>query len=168
MVVLQVFPEPQCQRGGQAREGLVVHAGLPLPQVVHQHIADGPAGQVIAVDQLLDGQLPGEAGAEHPDSGRRAGGEDAGRVQKLVEERAMPVGPAAAGEHLAAVLQQLQAVSGGDIADASALGRHDQRDPLDRGQEGGVSHDAGRAHRLQPGNPFGIADPGHLLGCPHR
>jgi hypothetical protein len=80
----------------------------------------------------------------------------------------MPVRPAAAGEHLAAVLQQLQAVAGGDVTDASALGRHDQRDPLDRGQEGGVCDDTGLAQRLQLSDPFRVADPGHFLGHPRR
>lgn len=60
MVVLQVFPESQRQRGGQAGQGVVVDAGLAFAQVVHEQVADGTAGQVVAVDELLDGELPGE------------------------------------------------------------------------------------------------------------
>ena len=126
VVGLQVLPEPQHQGRGQLDEGAVVDAGLALAQVVHEQVADRPAGQVVAVDQLLGGQLPGEPGADHPDRGRRAGREGPGGVQELVEERAVPVGAGAVGEHLPAAVQQLDAVAGGDVGDQAALGRHDQ------------------------------------------
>ncbi len=38
-------------QGCQGGEGGVVEAGLPLVQVVHEQVADGTAGQVVAVDE---------------------------------------------------------------------------------------------------------------------
>src|SRR5437773_1875258 len=46
---LQVLPEAQRQRAGQARQGVVVNAGLALAQVVREQVTDGPAGQIVAV-----------------------------------------------------------------------------------------------------------------------
>src|SRR6266536_3075370 len=131
MAGFQVLPEPQRQRRCQAREGAVVDARLAFAQVVHEQVADRPAGKVIPVDQLLDGELPGEPGADHPDAGRRSGREDPGRVQELVDEGAVPVGAAPVAEHLPAAVQQLHAVAWGDVADQAALGRHDEGGPLD-------------------------------------
>jgi hypothetical protein len=67
----------------------------------------------VPVDQLLDGQLPGEQRADHPDRGRGAGREGPGGVQELVEERAVPVGLGRAGEHLPGDVQQFDAVARG-------------------------------------------------------
>ncbi len=78
MMGFQVLPEPQHQRGGQPVQGAVVDAGLPLAKVVHEQVADRPAGQAVPVDELLDGELAGEPGADHPDRGRHAVREDAG------------------------------------------------------------------------------------------
>lgn len=78
---LQVFPEPQRQRGRQAGQSVVVDGGLTFSQVVDQQFADGAAGQVVAVDELLDGELTGEARAEHADRRRCVCGEDAQGVQ---------------------------------------------------------------------------------------
>ena len=168
MAGFQVLPEPQRQRRGQAREGAVVDAWLAFAQVVHEQIADRPAGKVVTVDQLLDGELPGEPGADHPDAGRRSGREDPGRVQQLVDERAVPVGPGPVGEHLTAAVQQFHAVAGGDVADQAALGRHDQGGPLDRRAESGFPDRAGLPQLLQQRDPGGVAGPGHLLRDPDR
>ena len=168
MVGFQVLPEPQRQRRCQAREGAVVDARLAFAQVVHEQVADRPAGKVIPVDQLLDGELPGEPGADHPDAGRRSGREDPGRVQELVDERAVPVGAAPVAEHLPAAVQQLHAVAGGDVADQAALGRHDEGGPLDRRAERGLPDGAGLPQFLQGRDPGGVAGPGHFLGDPDR
>ena len=169
MMGFQVFPEPQRQRGGQPVQGAVVDAGLAFAQVVHEQVADGTTRQVVPVDQLLGAELAGEPGADHPDRGRRAVREDPGGVQELVEERAVLPGLLpASGEKAAAAVQQLQAVARGDVADQAALGRHDQRDPLDRGREGGVSDGARLAQRFEGGDPAGVTDPGHLPGDASR
>ena len=44
---------PPAEAAGQRFQAAVVQRGLPLPQVVHQQVADRPAGQVVTVDQLL-------------------------------------------------------------------------------------------------------------------
>ena len=161
MVVFQVFPEPQAQRPGQAGEGAVVDAGLAFAQVAHEQVADGPAGQVVAVDELPGGALPGEPDADHPDRGRRAGREHPGRVQELVEERGVHAGPVVC---LHGALQQLHAVAGGDVAGRPALGGHDHGDPLDRRAGRGPGEAAGLRQFPQGRDPGGVAGPAHLPG----
>jgi hypothetical protein len=166
VVGLEVLPEAQAHGHCQLDEGVVVDAGLAFAQVVHQQVADRAAGQVVAVDQLLDGQLPGELGVDHPDRGRGAGRGDPGHVQELVEERAVPADAGAMGEQEPAAVQQLDAVAGGDVGDQAALGGHDQGDPLDRRGERGPADSAALPQLFQGGDPSGVAGPAHLLGDP--
>jgi len=168
MAVLEVFPEARDQGHGQLDEAGVVDAGLALAQVVHEQVADRPAGKVIAVDELLDCQLPSELGADHPGVGRGAGREHPGLVQELVEERAVPVAAGPVVEDPPAAIQQLDAVAGGDVGDQAALGGHDQGDPLDGRGERGPPDGARVQQPSQGGDPGGVAGPAHLLGDPGR
>ena len=164
VVGLQVLPEPLAQRDGHAHQGAVVDAGLPLEQVVHEEVPDRAAGQVVAVDHLLGGELSGEPAAEHPDRGRGTGREGPGCGQELVEERAERVGLGPGGEHGLAAAQQLDAVAGGDGGDGAALGGHHHRDPLQRQVEGLPPGRADLPQRGQGRHPGRVADPAHLVG----
>ena len=52
VMALEVLPEPAGQGRGKLPQAAVIQRGLPLLQVVHQQVADWPAGQVVTVDQL--------------------------------------------------------------------------------------------------------------------
>ncbi|UQX09889.1 hypothetical protein [Candidatus Mycobacterium methanotrophicum] len=160
VVVFQVFPEPQAQRRGQAGEGAVVDTGLAFAQVVHEQVADGPAGQIVAVDELGGGELPGEPGVDYSDRDRRTGWKYPGCVQELVEERGVHASPVVVYPHEA--LQQLHAVAGGDVGDRPALGGHDHGDPLDRRAEHGCGEAAGLRQFPQSRDPGGVAGPAHF------
>ena len=162
MVGLEVFPEQQAQVGRQRSQGGVVQARLALPQVVHQQVADRAAGQVVAVDELVGGELTVVDGAEQPHGGRGAGGEDADGVQQLVEVGAFPA--SALVKQGVGDLQQFQAVADGDVAHGPALGGHDERDPGQRAAGGDFADHARLAGCLQGSEPGGVAHPGHLGG----
>jgi hypothetical protein len=53
MVLFEVGPEPHRQVAGEHLQAGVVHGGLAFPQVVHEQVPDGPALQLVAVDELL-------------------------------------------------------------------------------------------------------------------
>ena len=53
VMALEVFPEPAAQGGGKLPQAAVIQRGLSLLQVVHQQVADWPAGEVVTVDQLF-------------------------------------------------------------------------------------------------------------------
>ena len=117
--------------------GGVVDGGLAFPQVVHQQVPDGPALDVVPVDQLLAAELA--LRSQRP--GRRhLVCQDAGSSQQLVEVRA--AGTVAVLQVLGDP-QQLQAVADGDVSDQAAFGRQDGRDPALR-QLRGVAVDAVR------------------------
>jgi hypothetical protein len=166
VVVFDVLPEPSAQRDGQGGQGAVVDAGLALAQVVHEQVPDRPAGQVVAVDELLGGELAGELGVEHPDRGWRSGREDPCGGQELVEERAERAVLGTGGERGPAAAQQLDAVAGGDRGDLAALGGHDRRDPLQRQVEGAPPDRAGLPQCVQGREPGGVTDAAHLRGDP--
>ncbi len=159
VAVFQVFPEPQAQRRGQAGEGAVVDAGLAFAQVVHEQVADGLAGQPVAVDELGGGELSGEPAVDHPDRSRRARRKCPGHVQELVEERGVHAGVVV---YLNGALQQLHAVTGGDVGDHPALGGHDHGDPLGRRAGRVRGKAAGRRQFPQGRDPGRVAGPAHL------
>ena len=127
MVVFQVLPERPGQHRGDGAQGGVVDGGLALAQVIHEQVPDRPAGEVVAVNHLLDGELSPVERVEHPDGGRGACREHAHLVQELVERRPLP---AAGREHGVAGLQEFQAVPDGDVGGRSSLGGHDDGDPF--------------------------------------
>ena len=130
----QVFPEPQRQRGGQPVQRAVVNAGLPLAQVVRRDTCRigrqarsyrstscstvSWPGKLELIIRTVGGALYGRRRL-HAGADRRTGC------------AAMPAG--CPREQPAAAVQQLHAITRGDVADQAALGRHDQRDPLTAG-----------------------------------
>ena len=127
--------------------------GLPLPQIVDEQVADRPALDAVAVDQLLDRQLPAGQ-AERADAVRRVAGEDTQGAQPQVEvDLLLP----AAGVDPPHRLDQLDAVADGDVGDGAALAGQQRGDP--GGRDLGVALGAGRfgvgqlaaAGRTRPG-----------------
>ena len=157
VVALQVPPEQSPQRVGQPHQGDVVDADLPFPQVVDQQVADRPAGDAAAVDQLLDIELA--VGDQRPHRRRGAGAEHAGCVQQLVKVRALEVGD---GAHIGGDVEQFQAVADADVADHTALDRHDRGDSVQRDPSGGFPHRVGPTPRGQLGESNRVSGAGHL------
>lgn len=160
MVVFQVFPEQLAQAKGQRPQGRVVQRWLAFEQVVDQDITDGLAGDLVAVDHLLDADLALGLAADSADSRRGSGREHAHRVEQLVEVGA-GVDPASDGRQK---LDHLQAVPDGDVADHAALGRHDGGDAAQRGVLGMTVGWVCAADSDQLGEPLGVAAAGHLGG----
>jgi hypothetical protein len=152
MVALKVGPKQLAKKGGQRHQGGVVQRGLAFPQVVHQQIADGLAGQPVAVDQLLAGSLA--AAAQFPQRRRGAGAEDPQLVQRPVEQvRATDRG--AADGRLDG--QQLQDVADGDLAQSAALGGKDLGSAVERPVHRRWRHaGVGGAQRPQPSEALGV------------
>ncbi len=155
MVELQVAPEQAGQGAGQAPQRRVVDHRLSFPQVVDDQGADRPAGDGITVNQLPGCQLAMRL--EHPDRGGRRRGEDAQRMQQLVEVRAGV--PALRGGD---GVQQLQAVPDGDIGYRAALGRQDRGDPAHRQVLGTGAGRVRPRQRSERGEAARVAGPGHL------
>jgi len=112
-VQFHVAPEQQHQLGRQLAQRGVVHAGLPLVQVVHEQVPHGAAFHVVAVDELLDGQLPAAAG--RPDRRRAARRQNAGPQQQHVPVAVL----ALAVSGLRPV--GLHAVGDGDVSEPAAV-----------------------------------------------
>jgi hypothetical protein len=161
VVGLDVGPEQLAEQVGVVLQGGEVHRCLAFPQVVHEHVADWAALDVVAVDQLLAGGL--SAAAEDPHRRGRVLAECAHAAQQLIEERAARV-PVGASAHLRGGAQQLGAVAGGDAGRHAALGRHDDRDLVQRREPGTIAHRPGLAQLLQPGECGRVAGAGHLGG----
>ncbi len=89
VVGLQIGPEQLAEQVGVALQRGEVHRRLTFAQVVDQHVAHRPAGDPVAVDQLLAAGLP--TAGEHLDRGGCVGAEVAVRAQQLVEQRAVGV-----------------------------------------------------------------------------
>ena len=70
MVTFQVRPEQPDQIPGELGQRDVIHGGLAFPQVVYEQVADRAALHLVAVDQFLDGALPGGL-QERPAGDRR-------------------------------------------------------------------------------------------------
>jgi hypothetical protein len=95
-------------------------------QVLDQQAADRAASQLVAVDQPGGRPLPG--GPQLPQRRRSPRPEDAHRVQDPIEQVRRPDrGPVRVGFGI----QQLQDVTGGDVAQHAALGGHDERSAVD-------------------------------------
>jgi hypothetical protein len=118
----------------------VVECGLPFFQIVHEQVADRLALQPVAVDELLDGQLP-LGHAERADGGRGVVREDSKGVQAEIE-----IDPflAAAGVDQPLGVSHLHAVPNGDVADDAAFAGQDGRDS-------GVREPGVLQGRLRPG-----------------
>jgi hypothetical protein len=159
VVGLQVFPKQLAQAERQRSQRGEVQRRLAFPQVVHQHVADGPAGDVVAVDHLLDGDLPLGLAADGADCRWGSIGECAHRVQQLVEVRAR-VAPAPAQQQFG----HLDAVPGGDVANHAALGGHHGGDPAQCAVFGVGVRGVLAANRDQLREPFRVAAAGHLNG----
>jgi hypothetical protein len=127
VVELEVLPEPIAQVVGEVPEAVVVQPRLALPQVVHQQLTHRPAGELVAVDQLLGGALA--AGAQLPQPRRGLVAEDPQPTQHLVEDRDVTW---PGRQRLGLGVQQLQDVADNDVVQHAALGRDDQRASLQR------------------------------------
>ncbi|MGD0069646.1 MAG: hypothetical protein ABSB76_40315, partial [Streptosporangiaceae bacterium] len=146
--------DPGPEQPGQGRaddlHAAVVQCGLPFPQVVHEQVADGLALEAVAVDELLDGELP-LGHAERADRGGGIGGKHAEGVQAEVEVDFLL---ASAGLHPPLGVSQLHAVTDGDVGDDAALAGKQGRDPGRR--EPGVlpgRRRPGLGQLPQPGKP---------------
>ncbi len=166
VVVLQILPEQQAQMGRQARHGGEVESGLPFAQVADQQVTHGTAGQVVPVDEFFGRELTLIHRAEQPHGGRRVCGKDAHGVQELVEVGALAA-PAVLVTLDSADLEEFQAVPDGDVADRSALGGHDERDPGQGPGDGDIPGHAGPANGMNCGEATWIADACHLDGQVH-
>jgi hypothetical protein len=167
VVQLEVFPEQAPELVGELAQGAVVEPDLAFAQVIHQQVADRPAGDVVAVDELLDRQLA--VGPEHADGGGGVCREHLQRVKGLVEAQVVAPAPVA-DSLLGDELQQLKAVAGRDVADKPAFGGHDRGDPaedLHPGHRLGLVPGPFRARvdqRAQLGEAAGITGAGHFRG----
>ena len=161
LVRLKVGPEQLAEQVGQVLQRGEIQRHPAFGQVVDEHVADRPAGDVVTVDQLLARRLP--AAGEHPHRRRHIVAERAPGAQQLVEERTVGV-PVCRRQRLGCDVQQLHAVADGDFGGTAALGCHDDRDPAERDPPGVGSHRPGLAQSAQFSEGGGIPGAGHL-GC---
>lgn len=160
VVAFQVPPEHVAQVRGQGSQAAVVQHRLPFSQVIHEQVTNRPAGQLVAVDEFLAGQLPAAA---HLLQGRwRVRAQDAHAVQRAVERDGM--------SHRSPVrvglgIEQIHDVTDGDLGDAASLGAQQDRGPVPR-----VSRRCGGqvgiliAGAPQPGEPLTVPGIGHGAG----
>ena len=127
MVAFQVRPEQPDQVPGQVGQGDIVHRGLAFPQVIHEQVADRAALHLVAVDQFLDGALPGGL-QERPAGDRRVRPQVPQAVQQPVGQQ--PPGTAGAG--LVHRVEQGEVVPDRDVADQAARARQDHGDAAQR------------------------------------
>jgi hypothetical protein len=121
---LQVRPEQLAEQVSVTLQRREVHRRLTLAQVVDQHVAHRPAGDPVAVDQLLAAGLP--AAGEHLDR-RCVRAEATVRAQELVEQRAIGVS-IGRGAHPLGDGEKFDAVADPHLLDQAALDGHDDRD----------------------------------------
>ena len=97
---------------GQVAQGGVVDRGLAFAQVVHEQVADRPAGDAVAVDQLLAVSCPGVLNA------RTVAGPPAGRPRRRAAAgRSTGCALPPPRDASASSVQQFHAVADGDVAD---------------------------------------------------
>lgn len=125
MVGLQVLPEVQGEHAREVFETGVVQGRLAFGEVVDDEIADRPAFELIAVDQLIGGELPGEH-SQGPQGGGGVRRELPHVLEEGVEQEPAVTTPLLQGDGLG--LPQFDAVTDGDVADSTALGEEDHRD----------------------------------------
>ena len=161
MVGFQVGPE-HAQAAGQLLQAGVVHRGLAFPQVVHEQVADGLAGELVTVDQFGGRALA--RGAQLAQPGRRCRAEDPHLAEQPVAGGAVASGRAV---HVGLGVQQLKEIPDGDAGQHAALGGQDDRGPAQRAGAGRLGHGRGGAAVAQcpqPGESFGVAERGHGAG----
>ena len=125
VVQLEVLPEPLAQVVSQGPQAVVVQSGLAFAQVVHEQVADGPAGELVAVDQFVGGLLA--SGAQLPQPGWSLVTEDPQLVQNLVERGPSPGHPAST---LVSTSSSSRTSPTMMSVSAAALGSDDHRGPL--------------------------------------
>ncbi|MGV4988970.1 hypothetical protein ACVB8X_40960 [Streptomyces sp. NRAIS4] len=154
-------PEQARERARDRVQAAEVQRRLPLPQVVHDQIADRPALDAVAVHQLLDAQLA-KGKAECPDRCRGVLREDAQGAQPQIEV-VLPL--PAAGMHPALGVDELHAVADRDVADESALAGQEGRDAC-RGDLGVLARvrQPGLGQLAQACEPVGIVELSHGRG----
>jgi hypothetical protein len=155
VVGLKVLPEHLAQSEGQGPQARVVQLRLTFPQVGDEQVTDRPAGQIVAVDQFPDRDLP--LGGEDAHRAGGGSGKHAEGMQHLVEVQARVAPPAGTEDS-----REVKAVPDRDVGDHAAPGGQQGRDPA-QGSFLGVS--AGRVPRrqlFQPGEARRIAAAGHL------
>src|SRR5207244_6095899 len=118
--------------------GRVVPAGLAFGQVAGEQVAYRRAVDAAPADQLADAEAAVRRQRAH---GRRRGAaEDARGVQQLVEVRALVVRDLA---DRGSRIEELQAVTDGDVGDHPAFGGHDGSDPVQGHRSGRLADRAG-------------------------
>jgi hypothetical protein len=113
LVELEVSPEEQHQLGGQLSERGVVHGGLALVEVIDEQVPHRPADHLVAVDELLHGQLAAAAG--RPDRRRVLRRQEAGLSQQQIPVAVLAGGVADLGP------VGLDAVGHGDVGQPAAV-----------------------------------------------
>ena len=157
MVVLEVLPESLAQVIGEGLQARVVQRELSFPQVVHQQVADWPAGEVAAVDQPGGGELA--RGAELPQPGGSLLSEGPHLVQQPVEHGTVRRRGTGAG--LGA--EDFQDVADGDIGDRASFRREDQGGPAQGHVRGGFRDSrVAVAQFPHPGEPCRVTGPGQV------
>ena len=160
IVLLEVCPEPLRQVVGEILQAGVVHGWLAFPQVVHEQVADRPALQLVAVDQLVRRQLA--RGAERPQPFGRLVSEDPQLAQHPVEDLVIPC---RAGEALSFAVHQFQRVADGDVGQSAALGSDDFSAPAQREACGNGGHARiGVAQLAKTREPLRVAGAGQVAG----
>ena len=161
MVGFEVRPE-HAQAAGELLQAAVVHRGLAFPQVVHEQVTDGPAGELVTVDQFGGRALP--CGAQLAQPGRRCRAEGPHLAEQPVAGGAFASGRAV---DVCLGVQQLKEIPDGDAGEHAALGGQDDRSSLQRAGAGRGRHGRGGAavtQRPQPRESFGVAERGHGAG----
>ena len=157
-MLLQVGPEPLRQVVGEVLQAGVVHRGLAFPQVVHEQVADGPAVQLVAVDQLVRRELT--RGAERPQPPGRLVSEGPQLAQHPVEDLVIP---GRAGEAFSFAVHQFQRVADGDVSQNAALSSDDLGAAAQREARGDGGHAGiGVAQLAKTREPLRVADAGQV------
>lgn len=152
MVQFQVAPEVAGEDSSQVAHGGVVERGLAFFEVVNQEITHGRAGDAVAIDELVNGELAAGT-AERTDGGRRVSRELAESMEHLVEQGS----GVRLALHCPLHVDHLDAVPHRDVAQQAALVRHDdghlvEGPPAERWPHRAI-HD-GLSH---PGDPLRVA-----------
>ena len=132
MMGFQIRPE-HAQAAGELHQAAVVHRGLAFPQVVHEQVTDGLAGELVTVDQFLGRALPRSAQLAQP--GRRCRAEDPHLAEQPVAGGAVTSGRTA---DVGLGVQQLKEIPDGDAGHHAALGGQDDRSPAQRAGPGSL------------------------------
>jgi len=124
VVRLEIGPEQLAEQVGEALQRGEVGGRLALGEVVDEHVTHRSARDAVAIDELR-GAGP-TATREDPERRGRVVAEHAVRPQQLVEQGA-PGATLVVAARLAGELEELDAVSDGDVADQAAFRSEDAR-----------------------------------------